>query len=83
MENFNNEIIRIIKRELGFYNTILSVQQNLKEDIGIGSFEKARIIYALEKRFNIISDSDLSVIQTVGDCVKYVEQEMKKKKISS
>lgn len=78
MKDLSSEILRIIRRELGLYNSILSVQQDLQNDLGIGSLEKARLIYALDQRFKIISNSNLSEIHTVGDCVKYVELEIKK-----
>ncbi|UCG28438.1 MAG: hypothetical protein JSV24_03495 [Bacteroidales bacterium] len=79
MYNYCEEILRIIRRELGIINSLLSLQLNLREDLGVGSLEKARMIYALDKRFNITSDSDISDIQTVGDCVEYIEQELRKK----
>jgi len=79
MLNYCEEILKILRRELGLINSFLSAQQNLKEDLGVGSLEKARMIYALDKRFNITSDSDISNIQTVGDCINYVEQELSKK----
>ena len=78
MKDLSREIMRIIRRELGIYNSIISLRQDLKKDLKVGSLEKARLIYSLDQRFNISSDLDLSEIRTVGDCVRYVEEEIKK-----
>ena len=77
MNELRSEVIKILKRELKLYHKILSVHQHLENDLRIGSLEKAQIIFALEQRFNIFSNSNISEILTVGDCVKYVEQELK------
>lgn len=56
----------------------VTMEADLKEDLGADSFSYAEIGMLLEDSFNVtIPDLDLDQFQTVGDLVHYLEQHVK------
>ena len=52
----------------------ISMEAELSGDLGINSLELADLVYICEEKFNIeIEDEDLHNFTTVGDVVRYLE----------
>jgi acyl carrier protein len=53
----------------------ITMNAELSGDLGINSLELADLVFACEERFNIeIADEDLRNFTTVGDVVRYLEE---------
>ena len=56
----------------------ISMEAELSGDLGINSLELADLVYICEEKFNIeIEDEDLHNFTTVGDVVRYLEDNAK------
>ena len=56
----------------------VTMEAELSGDLGINSLELADLVYICEEKFNIeIPDEDLHNFNTVGDVVKYLEENAK------
>ena len=56
----------------------ISMDTELSGDLGINSLELADLVYICEEKFNIeIEDEDLHNFTTVGDVVRYLEENAK------
>ena len=56
----------------------VTMEAELSGDLGINSLELADLVYVCEEKFNIeIADEDLHNFVTVGDVVKYLEENAK------
>lgn len=53
----------------------VTMEAELSGDLGINSLDLANLVYNCEERFNIeIADEDLHNFTTVGDVVRYLEE---------
>ncbi len=56
----------------------ITMEAELSGDLGINSLELADLVYVCEEKFNIeIEDEDLHNFTTVGDVVRYLEENAK------
>ena len=56
----------------------INMDAELSGDLGINSLELADLVYSCEEKFNIeIADEDLHNFTTVGDVVRYLEDNAK------
>lgn len=56
----------------------VTMDSELSGDLGINSLELADLVYACEQEFDIeIADEDLHTFVTVGDVVRYLENNVK------
>lgn len=56
----------------------VKMESELSGDLGINSLELADLVYICEEKFNIeIDDEDLHNFTTVGDVVRYLEENAK------
>ena len=56
----------------------ISMDAELSGDLGINSLELADLVFICEEKFNIeIEDADLRNFTTVGDVVRYLEENAK------
>ncbi len=61
--------------ELHVNSEDITMEAELSGDLGINSLELADLVFACEERFNIeIADEDLHNFTTVGDVVRYLEE---------
>ncbi len=52
----------------------VTLEANLREDLGIDSLDSVEIIMALESEFDVtIEDEEMADLKTVGDIVKLLE----------
>ena len=70
-----DKIKDIIIDQLQVEESDVAMDTNLMKDLSADSLDAAEIIMAIEDEFGIeIPDEDAENIQTVGDLVKYVEE---------
>ena len=56
----------------------ITMEAELSGDLGINSLELADLVYVCEEKFNLeIADEDLHNFTTVGDVVRYLEDNAK------
>lgn len=70
-----DKIKDIIIDQLQVEEADVAMETNLMKDLSADSLDAVEIIMAIEDEFGIeIPDEDVENIQTVGDLVKYVEE---------
>lgn len=70
-----DKIRDIIIDQLQVEEADVAMETNLMKDLSADSLDAVEIIMAIEDEFGIeIPDEDVENIQTVGDLVKYVEE---------
>lgn len=70
-ENIRNIIIEQLQVE----EDEVTMDTNLMKDLSADSLDAVEIITAIEEEYGLeISDEDAETFQTVGDLVKYVEE---------
>lgn len=54
----------------------ITLETNLKNDLGLNSFDLAQLVCTIEDEFDIeISDAAIRNIKTVGDVIEYIEKQ--------
>ena len=70
-----DEIKDIIIDQLQVEESEVTMDTNLMKDLSADSLDAVEIIMAIEEEYGIeIPDEDAETFQTVGDLVKYVEE---------
>lgn len=70
-ERFKNFLVK----ELNIKEADITMEAELSGDLGINSLELADMLYTCEEEFNVtIGDDELNGFKTVGDVVKFLEQ---------
>ena len=70
-----DEIKDIIIDQLQVDESEVTMDTNLMKDLSADSLDAAEIIMAIEEEYGIeIPDEDAETFQTVGDLVRYVEE---------
>lgn len=70
-----NSVKRIICEELNIAESKVTLDANLKDDLGADSLDAIEVIMSLEEEFNISIDDDAAQgITTVKDIVDYIEK---------
>ncbi len=69
------KIREIICDQLELEEDVVTMEAVLLEDLGADSIDLADLVMTFEDEFDLeISDEDLENIKTVGDIVKYIEE---------
>ncbi|HQA19499.1 MAG TPA: acyl carrier protein [Bacilli bacterium] len=69
------KVIDIVSKELDINKDKIKLESRLAEDLGADSLDAVELIMALEDEFDIqITDEVAQSIKTIGDIVKYLEQ---------
>ncbi len=69
------KIREIICDQLELEEEVVTMDSVLLEDLGADSIDLADLVMTFEDEFDLeISDEDLENIKTVGDIVKYIEE---------
>ncbi len=72
------KVREIICHELKISEDKVVLEANLKDDLGADSLDAVEVIMALEDEFDIsIVDEVTQNLKTVGDLVKFIEDEIK------
>lgn len=69
---------KFLIEELHVNEADITMEAELSGDLGINSLELADLVYICEEKFNLeIADEDLHGFVTVGDVVRYLEENAK------
>ena len=75
MSDVNSKVVYIIVDKLGVEESEVANESSFTNDLGADSLDTVELIMEFEKEFNIaIPDDQAENIQTVGDAVKYIEE---------
>lgn len=75
MAEAQSKVIAIIVDKLGVEESEVTLESNFTNDLGADSLDTVELIMEFEKEFNIaIPDDQAEKIATVGDAVKYIEE---------
>ena len=75
MSDVNSKVVSIIVDKLGVEESEVANEASLTNDLGADSLDTVELIMEFEKEFNIaIPDDQAENIQTVGDAIKYIEE---------
>ncbi|MAR16049.1 MAG: acyl carrier protein [Flammeovirgaceae bacterium] len=78
MENLENKIKEIIVDKLGIEESEITDSASFTNDLGADSLDTVELIMEFEKEFNVsIPDEEAEKIQTVGDAVAYLKDNVK------
>jgi len=77
MSNISDKVKQIIVDKLGVDESEVSTEASFTNDLGADSLDTVELIMEFEKEFDIsIPDEQAENIQTVGQAVKYLEDNM-------
>jgi len=78
MSDVKSKVISIIVDKLGVDESEITMESSFTNDLGADSLDTVELIMEFEKEFNIaIPDDQAENIGTVGDAVKYIEENTK------
>tara|TARA_B100000029_G_scaffold463287_1_gene496448 strand:+ start:347 stop:583 length:237 start_codon:yes stop_codon:yes gene_type:complete len=78
MENLENKIKEIIVDKLGIEESEITDTASFTNDLGADSLDTVELIMEFEKEFNVsIPDEEAEKIQTVGDAIAYLKNNVK------
>ncbi len=79
MSDIKEKVIAIIVDKLGVDESEVTLESSFTNDLGADSLDTVELIMEFEKEFNIaIPDDQAENISTVGDAVKYIEENIDK-----
>jgi len=69
-------LTKIVVDRLGVNEEDVTLEANLKDDLGADSLDVVELIMELEDEFNVeIADEDAEKITTVGEVIAYIENQ--------
>lgn len=75
MSDVKSKVVSIIVDKLGVEESEVVEGASFTNDLGADSLDTVELIMEFEKEFNIaIPDDQAENIQTVGDAIKYIEE---------
>lgn len=78
MSEIKDKVTKIIIDKLGVEESEVTAKAKFTNDLGADSLDTVELIMEFEKEFNIsIPDEQAEKIVTVGDAVKYLEENAK------
>ncbi len=78
MSDVNSRVVAIIVDKLGVDETEVTPEASFTNDLGADSLDTVELIMEFEKEFNIaIPDDQAENIGTVGEAIKYIEENAK------
>lgn len=78
MSDIASRVTAIIVDKLGVEENEVTPEANFTNDLGADSLDTVELIMEFEKEFNIaIPDDQAEGIGTVGDAIKYIEENAK------
>lgn len=70
-----DDVKEVVVEQLNVNPDEVKLESKFVEDLGADSLDVVELVMALEEKFNIeIPDDEAEKIQTVGDAVKYIEE---------
>ena len=78
MADIAADVKKIIVEKLGVVESEVKPEASFTNDLGADSLDTVELIMEFEKAFNIsIPDDKAETIATVGDAIKYIEENAK------
>jgi acyl carrier protein len=78
MSDIAARVKEIIVDKLGVDESVVTPEASFTNDLGADSLDTVELIMEFEKEFNIgIPDDQAETIGTVGDAIKYIEENAK------
>lgn len=78
MSDIASKVKEIIVDKLGVDESEVTPEASFTNDLGADSLDTVELIMEFEKEFNIgIPDDQAETISTVGDAIKYIEENAK------
>lgn len=78
--DIKKKVTAIISDKLGVNESEVVAEASFTNDLGADSLDTVELIMEFEKEFNIsIPDEEAETIQTVGQAIKFLEKNFKKK----
>lgn len=78
MSEVKDKVVSIIVDKLGVDASEVKIESSFTNDLGADSLDTVELIMEFEKEFNIaIPDDQAENIATVGEAVKYIEENSK------
>ncbi|MCD6331690.1 MAG: acyl carrier protein [Bacteroidales bacterium] len=78
MSDIESRVKAIIVDKLGVDESEVTADSSFTNDLGADSLDTVELIMEFEKEFNLaIPDDQAETISTVGDAIKYVEENTK------
>jgi acyl carrier protein len=78
MENIEQRVRKIIAEQLGVNEAEIKNESSFVDDLGADSLDTVELVMALEEEFgNEIPDEQAEKLQSVGDVIKYIEDQQK------
>ena len=75
MSNIEERVKKLICEQLGVKEEEVQSDASFVEDLGADSLDTVELVMAFEEEFGIeIPDDAAETIQTVGDAVKFIEE---------
>lgn len=75
MADLKQKVTEIIVKKLGVEESQVTDEASFTKDLGADSLDTVELIMEFEKEFDItIEDNDAEKIQTVGNVIKYLEE---------
>ncbi|MFV0339530.1 MAG: acyl carrier protein [Parachlamydiaceae bacterium] len=72
------EVIDIVVEQLGVDRDDVAPEKSFVEDLNADSLDLTELIMTFEERFNIeISEEDAAKLKTVGDVIRYIQNNVK------
>lgn len=79
MSEIKEKVVAIIVDKLGVDESEVTTESSFTNDLGADSLDTVELIMEFEKEFNIaIPDDQAENIGTVGEAVKYIEENIDK-----
>ena len=70
------KVKKVIAEQLGVDSSEITSESHFTNDLGADSLDSVELIMALEEEYGIeIPDEDAEKIQTVGDVIKYINNQ--------
>jgi acyl carrier protein len=78
-QSIEERVKKIIVDQLGVNADQVTAEAKFIEDLGADSLDTVELVMALEEEFgNEIPDEEAEKLQSVGDVVKYIEDQQRK-----
>lgn len=78
MEDIFKTMQDLIAEQFAIDADEISMDSSFVDDLGADSVDLVELVMAMEEEFNVgeIDEDDLTGLKTVGDCVRYLYNEM-------
>jgi len=71
----SEEIVEILRKQLGKKPEDVTPEKRIKEDLGADSLDVVEILMTVEDKYNVtVPDEELMAISTVADLVKMIDK---------